>query len=121
VRMSGGQPSYSHVVTVSGTGKIVYIAASSPVTSRVIARQKRLRARMEQTFKNLDRCSMRRWTWADVVKDQYLRTRFRRIPEVWDVRMRYFGVPPHQHDRRRHRVAGPDFMIESKPSAVVNS
>ena len=25
VRMSGGQPSYSHVVTVSGTGKIVYI------------------------------------------------------------------------------------------------
>jgi hypothetical protein len=23
VRMSGGQPSYSHVVTVSGTGKIV--------------------------------------------------------------------------------------------------
>ena len=26
VRMSGGQPSYSHVVTVSGTGKIVYTA-----------------------------------------------------------------------------------------------
>jgi hypothetical protein len=26
VRMSGGQPSDSHVVTVSGTGKIVYIA-----------------------------------------------------------------------------------------------
>ena len=26
VRISGGQPSYSHVVTVSGTGKIVYIA-----------------------------------------------------------------------------------------------
>ena len=26
VRMFGGQPSYSHVVTVSGTGKIVYIA-----------------------------------------------------------------------------------------------
>ena len=26
VRMSGGQPSYSHVVTVSGADKIVYIA-----------------------------------------------------------------------------------------------
>ena len=26
VRMSNGQPSYSHVVTVSGAGKIVYIA-----------------------------------------------------------------------------------------------
>ena len=26
VRMSAGQPSYSHVVTVSGTGKLVYIA-----------------------------------------------------------------------------------------------
>ena len=26
VRMSAGQASYSHVVTVSGTGKIVFIA-----------------------------------------------------------------------------------------------
>jgi 2-iminobutanoate/2-iminopropanoate deaminase len=26
VRMSGGKPSYSHVVTVSGSGKIVYTA-----------------------------------------------------------------------------------------------
>ena len=26
IRMSGGKPSYSHVVTVSGSGKIVYTA-----------------------------------------------------------------------------------------------
>jgi hypothetical protein len=26
VRLSGGNPSYSHVVTVSGSGKIVYTA-----------------------------------------------------------------------------------------------
>ena len=30
--MSGGKPSYSHVVTVSGSGKIVYTALSLPCT-----------------------------------------------------------------------------------------
>jgi enamine deaminase RidA (YjgF/YER057c/UK114 family) len=56
VRMSGGQPSYSHVVTVSGTGKIVYTPVSWPVVSTAIASAKAMRAQMEQTFKNLDRC-----------------------------------------------------------------
>ena len=33
VRMSGGKPSYSHVVTVSGSGKIVYTAGQLAATS----------------------------------------------------------------------------------------
>src|SRR5204862_890864 len=33
IRMSGGKPSYSHVVTVSGSGKIVYTAGHWPATS----------------------------------------------------------------------------------------
>ena len=38
VRMSGGKPSYSHVVTVSGSGKIVYTAGAScvPNASRTV-------------------------------------------------------------------------------------
>jgi len=53
VRMSGGQPSYSHVVTVSGTGKIVYQSpASSPVISTANCVGKGdMRAQMEQTFR----------------------------------------------------------------------
>jgi hypothetical protein len=32
IRMSGGKPSYSHVVTVSGSGKIVYTAQGRHLT-----------------------------------------------------------------------------------------
>src|SRR5437879_5431091 len=57
VRMSGGQPSYSHVVTVSGTGKIVYTAGqlARDIDGNCVGKGD-MRAQMEQTFKNLDQC-----------------------------------------------------------------
>jgi 2-iminobutanoate/2-iminopropanoate deaminase len=57
VRMSGGQPSYSHVVTVSGTGKIVYTAGqlARDINGNCVGKGD-MRAQMEQTFKNLDQC-----------------------------------------------------------------
>jgi 2-iminobutanoate/2-iminopropanoate deaminase len=56
VRMSGGQPFYSHVVTVSGTGKIVYIAGqlARDIEGNCVGKGD-MRAQMEQTFQNLDR------------------------------------------------------------------
>jgi enamine deaminase RidA (YjgF/YER057c/UK114 family) len=70
VRMSGGQPSYSHVVTVSGTGKIVYIAGqlARDIDGNCVGKGDK-RAQIEQIFKNLDRCLKAAGaTWADVVK-----------------------------------------------------
>src|SRR3984885_3233405 len=57
VRMSGGQPSYSHVVTVSGTGKIIYTAGqlARDIDGNCVGKGD-MRAQMEQTFQNLDRC-----------------------------------------------------------------
>jgi hypothetical protein len=41
VRMSGGKPSYSHVVTVSGSGKLVYTRRPiSPRHRRQLRRQR---------------------------------------------------------------------------------
>src|SRR5207245_4277248 len=77
VRMSGGQPSYSHVVTVSGTGKIVYTAGQRwPVISTAIASARETCApQMEQTFKKLDQCLKAAGaSWADVVKTNTLRS-----------------------------------------------
>src|SRR6266436_2862979 len=53
VRMSGGQPSYSHVVTVSGTGKIFYTAGqlARDIDGNCVGKGD-MRAQMEQTFKN---------------------------------------------------------------------
>src|SRR4051812_43656013 len=57
VRMSAGQPSYSHVVTVSGEGKIVYIAGQlARDTDGNCIGKGDIRAQMEQVFQNLDRC-----------------------------------------------------------------
>src|SRR3569833_3333849 len=57
VRMSAGQPSYSHVVTVSGSGKIVFIAGqlARDIDGNCVGKGD-MRAQMEQTFQILDRC-----------------------------------------------------------------
>src|SRR5271167_1704478 len=57
IRMSGGKPSSSHVVTVSGSGKIVCTAGqlARDVDGNCVGKGD-MRAQMEQTFQNLDRC-----------------------------------------------------------------
>ena len=70
VRISGGKPSYSHVVTVSGSAKIVYTAGQlvRDIDGNCVGKGD-MRARIEQTFQNLDRCLKAAGaTWADVVK-----------------------------------------------------
>ena len=101
VRMSGGQPSYSHVVTVSGTGKIVYTAGqlARDIDGNCVGKGD-MRAQMEQTFQNLDRCLKAAGaTWADVVKTNTFVTDFDEFQKYADIRMRYLGVAnPDQHD-----------------------
>ena len=81
VRMSGGKPSYSHVVTVSGSGKIVYTAGqlARDVDGNCVGKGD-MRAQMEQTLQNLDRCLKAAGaTWADVVKTNTFVTDFDEI------------------------------------------
>src|SRR6516165_5647832 len=78
VRMSGGKPSYSHVVTVSGSGKIVCTAGqlARDIDGNCVGKSD-MRAQMEQTFQNLDRCLKAAGaTWADVVKTNTFVTDF---------------------------------------------
>ena len=123
-RMSGGQPSYSHVVTVSGADKIVYIAGqlARDIDGNCVGKGD-MRAQMEQTFQNLDRCLKAAGaTWADVVKTNTFVTDFDEFQKCGDVRMRYFGVAtPTSTTVGVTRLAGPDFMIEIEAVAVVNS
>jgi 2-iminobutanoate/2-iminopropanoate deaminase len=117
-------PSYSHVVTVSGTGKIVYIAGqlARDIDGNCVGKGD-MRAQMEQTFKNLDRCLKAAGaTWTDVVKTNTFVTDFDEFQKCGDVRMRYFGVAtPTSTTVGVTRLAGPDFMIEIEAVAVVNS
>jgi len=124
VRMANGQPSYSHVVTVSGAGKIVYIAGqlARDIDGNCVGKGD-MRAQMEQTFKNLDSCLKAAGaTWADVVKTNTFVTDFDAFQKCSDVRIRYIGVAtPTSTTVGVTRLAGPDFMIEIEAVAVVNS
>lgn len=124
VRMSAGQPSYAHVVTVSGTGKIVFIAGqlARDIDGNCVGKGD-MRAQMEQTFQNLDRCLKAAGaTWADVVKTNTYVTDMDAFFRCADVRMRYFGVAtPTSTTVGVTRLAGPDFMVEIEAVAVVNA
>jgi 2-iminobutanoate/2-iminopropanoate deaminase len=124
VRMSGGKPSYSHVVTVSGNGKIVYTAGqlARDIDGNCVGKGD-MRAQMEQTIQNLDRCLKAAGaTWADVVKTNTFVTDFDEFQKCADIRMRYLGVAtPTSTTVGVTRLAGPDFMIEIEAVAVVNS
>ena len=123
VRLSAGQPSYSHVVTVNGSGKLVFIAGqlARDIDGNCVGKGD-MRAQMEQTFRNLDRCLKAAGaTWADVVKTNTYVTDFDAFQACGDVRMRYFGVAtPTSTTVGVTRLAGPDFMIEIEAVAVVN-
>jgi enamine deaminase RidA (YjgF/YER057c/UK114 family) len=124
IRMSGGKPSYSHVVTVSGSGKIVYTAGqlARDIDGNCVGKGD-MRAQMEQTFQNLDRCLKAAGaTWADVVKTNTFVTDFDEFQKCADIRMRYLGVAtPTSTTVGVTRLAGPDFMIEIEAVAAVNS
>jgi enamine deaminase RidA (YjgF/YER057c/UK114 family) len=124
VRMSGGKPSYSHVVTLGGSGKIVYTAGqlARDVDGNCVG-QGDMRAQMEQTFQNLDRCLKAAGaTCADVVKTHSFVTDFDEFQKCADIRMRYLGrATPTNTTVGVTCLAGPDFMIEIEAVAVVNS
>jgi 2-iminobutanoate/2-iminopropanoate deaminase len=119
VRMSGGKPSYSHVVTVSGSGKIVYTAGqlARDADGNCVGKGD-MRAQMEQTFQNLDRCLKAAGaTWADVVKTNTFVTDFDEFQKCADIRMRYLGAAtPTSTTVGVTRLAGPDFHDRDRGS-----
>ena len=124
IRMSGGKPSYSHVVTVSGSGKIVYTAGqlARDIDGNCVGKGD-MRAQMEQTFQNLDRCLKAAGaTWADVVKTNTLSPTSTSSGSAPTSACVILGWRPRPARRSASpRLAGPDFMIEIEAVAIVNS
>jgi enamine deaminase RidA (YjgF/YER057c/UK114 family) len=122
VRMQGGKAAYSHVVTVNGPGKTIYIAGqlARDVDGNLVGKGD-IRAQMEQTFKNLDLCLKAVGaTWADVVKTNTYVTDYPEFSKHSDVRLRYLGVAtPTSTTVQISRLADPDAMVEIEMIAVV--
>ena len=122
VRMQQGKPAYSHVVTVNGPGKTIYVAGQlARDTGGNIVGPGDMRAQMEQTFKNLDACLKAAGaSWADVVKTNTYVTNYEEFSKCSDVRMRYFGVAsPTSTTIQISRLAQPEAMVEIELIAAV--
>jgi 2-iminobutanoate/2-iminopropanoate deaminase len=121
IRMQDGKPAYSHVVTVTGPGKLIYIAGQLGRDPGGNIVPGGMRAQMEQTFQNLDKCLKAAGaTWADVVKTNTFVTDYAAFSECRDVRMRYFGVAtPTSTTIQISGLAQPGAMVEIEMVAVV--
>ena len=122
VRMHGGKPGYSHVVTVNGPGKTIYIAGqlARDIDGNIVG-PRNMRPQLEQTFKNLTAClEAAGATWADVVKTNTYVTDYEEFSKHREVRMRHFGVAvPTSTTIQISRLAQPEAMVEIEMIAVV--
>jgi 2-iminobutanoate/2-iminopropanoate deaminase len=123
IRMQDGKAAYSHVVTVTGPGKLVFVAGQlARDAGGNIVGPGDMRAQLEQTFKNLDACLKAAGaTWADVVKTNTYVTDYEAFSKHREVRMRHFGVAtPTSTTIQISRLAQPEAMVEIEMIAVVN-
>ena len=123
VRMSGGQPSYSHAVTVSGTGKLVFIAGqlARDIDGNCVGKGD-MRAQIQQVGENIKTClAAAGASLADIVKTNTYVTDFDEFQKHGDMRLRYFGpATPTSTTVEVRRLAHPDFMIEVEAIAFVD-
>jgi len=123
VRMMAGQPAYTHVVTVSGTGKMIFVAgqlARDPDGNCVGKGD--MRAQIQQVRENIKTClEAAGATLGDIVKTNTYVTSFDESQKHGDMRLRYFGpASPTSTTVEVRRLAHPDFMIEIEAIAVID-
>jgi 2-iminobutanoate/2-iminopropanoate deaminase len=124
VVMRAGHPAYTHVVTVSGSGKMIFVAGQ-------LARDKEgnlvgkgdMRAQIQQVGENIKTClEAAGATLADIVQTNTFVTDYEEFAKHPDMRMRYFGpATPTSTTVQISRLADPDAMIEIEAIAVVDN
>jgi len=123
VRMMAGQPAYTQVVTVSGTGKMIFVAgqlARDP-DGNCIGKGD-MRAQIQQVGENIKTClEAAGATLADIVKTNTYVTDFDEFQKHGDMRLRYFGLAtPTSTTVEVRRLSHPQFMIEVEVMAIVD-
>jgi 2-iminobutanoate/2-iminopropanoate deaminase len=121
--MVGNQAAYTEVVTISGSGKMVFVAGQ-------LARDKDgncvgpgdMRAQIQQVGENIKTClAAAGATLADIVKTNTYVTDYEALSKHSDMRIRYFGpATPTSTTVEVRRLAGLDFMIEIEAIAVID-
>jgi 2-iminobutanoate/2-iminopropanoate deaminase len=121
--MRAGQPAYTHVVTVSGSGKIVFLAGqlARDGNGNLVGKGD-MRAQIQQVGENLKAgLEAAGATLADLVKTNTFVTDYEEYAKHGDMRLKYFGpATPTSTTVEISRLADPDAMIEIEAIAVID-
>ena len=124
VVIRAGQPAYTQVVAVSGTGKMIFVAGqiARDADGNCVGKGD-MRAQIRQVGENIKTClEAAGATLADIVKTNTYVTDFEEFQKHADMRLRYFGpATPTSTTVEVRRLAHPDFMIEVEVIAFVDN
>jgi len=124
IAMRAGHPAYTHVVTVSGTGKMIFVAGqlARDANGNCVGKGD-MRAQIQQVGENIKAClEAAGATLADIVKTNTFVTNYEEFSKHGDMRLRYFGpATPTSTTVQISRLAVPDAMVEIEAIAVVDS
>jgi len=123
VVMRAGQPAYTHVVTVSGTGKMIFVAGqlARDANGNLVGKGD-MRAQIQQVGENIKTgLEAAGATLADIVKTNTFVTNYEEYSKHGDMRARYFGPStPTSTTVQISRLADPDAMVEIEAIAVID-
>jgi len=123
VSMVDGKARYTQVVTVSGTGKMIFVAGQLARDANGVCVSKGdMRAQIQQVGENIKTClEAVGATLADIVKTNTYVTDYAEFAKHPDMRMRYFGpATPTSTTVQISRLADPDAMVEIEAIAVID-
>jgi 2-iminobutanoate/2-iminopropanoate deaminase len=123
VVIRAGQPAYTQVVTVSGSGKMIFVAGQlARDANGELVGAGDMRAQIQQVGENIKTClEAAGATLADIVKTNTYVTDYLEFSKHGDVRLRYFGpATPTSTTVEIRRLADPDAMIEVEAIAVID-
>ena len=123
VVMRAGQPAYTHVVTVSGTGKMIFVAGqlARDANGNLVGKGD-MRAQIQQVGENIKTgLEAAGATLADIVKTNTFVTNYEEYSKHGDMRARYFGpATPTSTTVQISRLADPDALVEIEALAVID-
>jgi 2-iminobutanoate/2-iminopropanoate deaminase len=123
VVMRAGQPAYTHVVTVSGTGKMIFVAGqlARDANGNLVGKGD-MRAQIQQVGENIKTgLEAAGATLADIVKTNTFVTNYEEYTKHGDMRARYFGpATPTSTTVQISRLADPEAMVEIEAIAVID-
>jgi len=123
VSMVDGKARYTQVVTVSGTGKMIFVAGQLARNAQGVCVGKGdMRAQIQQVGENIKTClEAVGASLADIVKTNTYVTDYPEFAKHPDMRMHYFGpATPTSTTVQISRLADPDAMVEIEAIAVID-